>query len=112
MVVFPQDGPLYVLVEYAEHGNLRDFLRSFHGGLSVRGETSFSTQQNFTPQRDEDGYEKPKSSAELEKTKISCRQLMSFAWQVGLKLASFGSSAIYLYTTKWYLNVRSFPIRR
>ena len=23
-----QDGPLYVVVEYAAHGNLRDFLRS------------------------------------------------------------------------------------
>jgi serine/threonine protein kinase len=25
--VCTQDGPLYVIVEYAEHGNLRDFLR-------------------------------------------------------------------------------------
>ena len=30
MVSNAQDGPLYVIVEYAEHGNLRDFLRKFH----------------------------------------------------------------------------------
>ena len=28
--VCTQDGPLYVVVEYAEHGNLRDFLRGFN----------------------------------------------------------------------------------
>ena len=38
--VCTQDGPLYVIVEYAEHGNLRDFLRGFNdlqnqGGHSV-----------------------------------------------------------------------------
>ena len=27
--VCTQDGPLYVIVEYCEHGNLRDYLRSF-----------------------------------------------------------------------------------
>ena len=27
--VCTQDGPLYVIVEYCEHGNLRDHLRSF-----------------------------------------------------------------------------------
>ena len=28
--VCTQDGPLYVIVEYCEHGNLRDYLRSFN----------------------------------------------------------------------------------
>ena len=27
--VCTQDGPLYVIVEYCEHGNLRDYLRGF-----------------------------------------------------------------------------------
>ena len=27
--VCTQDGPLYAIVEYCEHGNLRDYLRSF-----------------------------------------------------------------------------------
>ena len=28
--VCTQDGPLYVILEYCEHGNLRDYLRSFN----------------------------------------------------------------------------------
>ena len=28
--VCTQDGPLYVIVEYCEHGNLKDYLRSFY----------------------------------------------------------------------------------
>ena len=28
--VCTKEGPLYVIVEYAEHGNLRDYLRSFN----------------------------------------------------------------------------------
>ena len=28
--VCTQEGPLYVIVEYCEHGNLRDYLRSFN----------------------------------------------------------------------------------
>ena len=56
--VCTQDGPLYVIVEFAEHGNLRDFLR------------------NHSPQFE--GYEKPNFSRPL----ISEKQLLSFARQV------------------------------
>ena len=28
--VCTQDGPLYVIVEYCEHGNLKEYLRSFN----------------------------------------------------------------------------------
>ena len=56
--VCTQDGPLYVIVEFAEHGNLRDFLRKHADRY--------------------DGYERPNSTRPL----ISEKQLVSFARQV------------------------------
>ena len=56
--VCTQDGPLYVIVEFAEHGNLRDFLRR-HNDIN-------------------EGYERPNS----DRPTISERQLISFARQV------------------------------
>ena len=51
-------GPLYVIVEYCQHGNLRDFLRA-HDSRN-------------------EGYERPNS----ERLVISERTLVSFARQV------------------------------
>ena len=56
--VCTQDGPLYVVVEFAEHGNLKEFL---------------GKHASWT-----DGYEKPNFSRPL----ISEKQLISFARQV------------------------------
>ena len=56
-IVF-KGGPLYVIVEYCEHGNLRDFLRQ-HDSRN-------------------EGYERPNS----ERLIISERTLVSFARQV------------------------------
>ena len=53
-------GPLYVIVEYCEHGNLRDFLRQ-HDSRN-------------------EGYERPNSQRLI----ISERTLVSFARQVSL----------------------------
>ena len=64
--VCTQDGPLYVVVEYAEHGNLRDFLRGFN-----------DLQQQNSPQNGNDGYERP-----ISVPSISMRQLLSFARQI------------------------------
>ncbi len=63
--VCTQDGPLYVIVEYAEHGNLRDFLRSF-------------SEASFVISGGNDGYEQPI----MERPRLSIRQLLSFARQV------------------------------
>ena len=61
--VCTQDGPLLVIVEYAEHGNLRDYLRRFHASQA---------QLTF------DGYEVPNSG-----TPSAClRLLLCFARQV------------------------------
>merc|ERR1719262_87409 len=57
--VCTQDGPLYVIVEFAEHGNLRDFLRKH--------------SEHF-----DDGYECPNSGRPI----ISEKQLISFARQI------------------------------
>jgi serine/threonine protein kinase len=54
-----QDGPIYVVVEYAAHGNLRDFLRDHRPPDS--------------------GYERP-LEALLEG--LTCANLVSFAYQV------------------------------
>ena len=56
--VCTQEGPLYVIVEFAEHGNLKEFLRK-HASWT-------------------DGYEKPNFCRPL----ISEKQLISFARQV------------------------------
>ena len=56
--VCTQTGPLFVIVEFAEHGNLRDFLRQ-HDSRN-------------------EGYERPNS----ERLIISERTLVSFARQV------------------------------
>ena len=56
---FETGGPLYVIVEYCEHGNLRDFLRA-HDSRN-------------------EGYERPNS----ERMVISERTLVSFSRQVG-----------------------------
>lgn len=53
-----QDGPLYVIVEYAPHGNLRDFLRN---------------------QRPSPGYE---AIVGQEKKALTQKDLVSFAYQV------------------------------
>ena len=46
--VCTQDGPLHVIVEYCEHGNLREYLRSFNQTIS---NTSIQNQyvSNHTP---------------------------------------------------------------
>lgn len=54
-----QDGPLFVIVEYAHHGNLRDFLRKH---------------------RPSSGYEE--ASEEKDKRILTQKDLVSFAYQV------------------------------
>ncbi|XP_059079720.1 fibroblast growth factor receptor 4-like [Tigriopus californicus] len=70
--VCTQDGPLYVIVEYAEHGNLRDFLRKFN-------------------EVHNDGYERPNSASLPNRPTISARQLISFARQVAKGMEFLGS---------------------
>ena len=53
--VCTQDGPLYVIVEYAEHGNLRDFLRNGVGSIPIKYEGQLNsvdgeTYQSLMPQ--------------------------------------------------------------
>lgn len=55
-----QDGPLHVIVEYAAHGNLRDFLRTH---------------------RPSSGYE-PAIGADLKPKTLTHKDLVSFAYQV------------------------------
>ena len=64
--VCTQDGPLYVIVEYAEHGNLRDFLRK---------------------RRPASGYE----VANGEAPPLTEKQLVSFARQIARGMEYLGS---------------------
>nr|XP_022288762.1 fibroblast growth factor receptor 2-like isoform X2 [Crassostrea virginica] len=57
-----QNGPLYVIVEFAPHGNLRDFLRSRRPPNS--------------------GYEKPVGEENSTKETLSEKDLISFSYQV------------------------------
>lgn len=56
-----QNGPLYVVVEYAPHGNLRDFLRQH---------------------RSSSGYEPAIGIVEKERKTLTQKDLVSFAYQV------------------------------
>ena len=56
-----QDGPPFAIVEYAEHGNLRDYLKQFDDVKVGDG-----------------GYERPINNRPV----ITVRQLLSFARQV------------------------------
>uniref|UniRef100_A0A1B6CPE6 receptor protein-tyrosine kinase n=1 Tax=Clastoptera arizonana TaxID=38151 RepID=A0A1B6CPE6_9HEMI len=56
-----QDGPLYVIVEFAPHGNLRDFLRQH---------------------RPSSGYEPAIGTNEKDRNTLSEKDLVSFAYQV------------------------------
>ncbi|KAK9496951.1 hypothetical protein O3M35_012851 [Rhynocoris fuscipes] len=56
-----QDGPLYVIVEYAPHGNLRDFLRAH---------------------RPSSGYEPAIGESLADRTALTEKDLVSFAYQV------------------------------
>jgi len=64
--VCTQDGPLYVIVEYAEHGNLRDFLRKH---------------------RPASGYER----ANGEKPPLTEKHLVSFSRQIARGMEYLGS---------------------
>ena len=111
--VCTQDGPLFVVVEYAEHGNLRDYLRRFddsrrnsascnnnHNNNVVGGSNNNSTNSSNSSS-DEDGYEKPNSvknggGAECTcdndgRPTVSGRQLLSFARQVCKGMEFLGS---------------------
>lgn len=86
-----QDGPLYVVVEYAPHGNLRDFLRQH---------------------RPSSGYEPAIGTDLKEKKTLTQKDLVSFAYQVarGMEyLASRRVSFIILpiYMYRAYLNMVS-----
>lgn len=81
--VCTQDGPLYVIVEFAEHGNLRDFLRKHSD-------------------RYDDGYECPNSGRPI----ISEKQLISFARQVN------DAMQLFFYCVPCVYFESSLPIRK
>lgn len=78
-----QDGPLYVIVEYAPHGNLRDYLRKH---------------------RPSSGYEDPDPSADKEKRTLTQKDLVSFAYQVGRGMEYLASRRV----SKLDIDLRNF----
>ncbi|KRT85284.1 Immunoglobulin [Oryctes borbonicus] len=70
-----QNGPLYVVVEYAPYGNLRDFLRQH---------------------RPSSGYEPAIGMAEKEKKTLTQKDLVSFAYQVARGMEYLASRRVSL----------------
>lgn len=69
-----QDGPLYVVVEYAAHGNLRDYLRN---------------------NRPSSGYER---AIGQELDTITQKDLVSFAFQVARGMEYLTSKKVLMYS--------------
>jgi serine/threonine protein kinase len=70
-----QDGPLYVVVEYSPHGNLRDFLRQH---------------------RPSSGYEPAIGTDLKEKKTLTQKDLVSFAYQVARGMEYLASRRVSL----------------
>lgn len=70
-----QNGPLYVIVEFAPHGNLRDFLRQH---------------------RPSSGYEPAIGMVEKEKKTLTQKDLVSFAYQVAKGMEYLASRRVSL----------------
>jgi len=70
-----QEGPLYVVVEYAPHGNLRDFLRQH---------------------RPSSGYEPAIGTDLKEKKTLTQKDLVSFAYQVARGMEYLASRRVSL----------------
>lgn len=75
-----QNGPLYVVVEYAPHGNLRDFLRQH---------------------RSSSGYEPAIGIVEKEKKTLTQKDLVSFAYQVARGMEYLASRRVSREAGRW-----------
>jgi len=86
-----QDGPLYVVVEYAPHGNLRDFLRQ-HVEYAPHGNLRDFLRQH----RPSSGYEPAIGSDLKEKKTLTQKDLVSFAYQVARGMEYLASRRVSL----------------
>lgn len=75
-----QNGPLYVVVEYAPHGNLRDFLRQHRPSAN--------------------GYEPAIGIEEKDKKTLTQKDLVSFAYQVARGMEYLASRRVCTYILK------------
>lgn len=86
-----QGGPLYVVVEFAPHGNLRDFLRQH---------------------RPSSGYEPAIGMTEKERKTLTQKDLVSFAYQVARGMEYLASRRVSyskkLDNEKLYFNFSAF----
>lgn len=71
-----KDGPLYVIVEYAPHGNLKDFLRGHRFGTA--------------------NYEDMISGGDKEKKILTQKELISFAYQIARGMEHLASRRVSL----------------
>jgi serine/threonine protein kinase len=85
-----QDGPLYVVVEYAPHGNLRDFLRQH---------------------RPSSGYEPAIGTDLKEKKTLTQKDLVSFAYQVARGMEYLASRRVSLFLLGTVLYIFSYFTR-
>ncbi|XP_059094700.1 proto-oncogene tyrosine-protein kinase receptor Ret-like [Tigriopus californicus] len=66
-------GPLSIIMEYAEHGSLRNFLRASRGLLEDANKSRPSASNSYSPSS---------SSGYIERPSLSSGEILSFAWQI------------------------------
>lgn len=100
------DGVLRVAVEYARHGNLRDFLRR---NRPVIDNVTLSSSSSTTPLQCQQCLNESSLTPACHKIPITSRQLLSFASQAARGMQFLASNKVFFFIIASHLNTVRHP---